>query len=138
MDRVGPAEKTRSENRRFGIVVGGVFCVLGGLLLGWRHRLMSGTAFLVIGGMLVLLALAWPDSLTLPHRLWRRFALVLGRINTALILSLAYYLILTPVGLFFRLVRRDELRRRRVPDAGTTWVPYTGRVSERNHFERMF
>ncbi len=138
MERVGRAVSTESENRRFGIVVGGVFCVLGGLLLGLRHRLVAGSVFLVVGIVLVLLGLALPGSLTVPHRLWRRFALVLGRINTALILSLAYYLVLTPVGLFFRLVRRDELQRRRAPETGTTWVPYTGRVSERNHFERMF
>jgi len=40
---------------------------------------------------------------------WKRFALVIGRANTILLLTLFYFLILVPVGLVFRLFGWDPL-----------------------------
>jgi hypothetical protein len=41
---------------------------------------------------------------------WKRVALKIGRFNTALLLTLFYFLILTPVGALFRLFGWDPLQ----------------------------
>lgn len=126
----------RSEDRKFGWTVGGVFAVLGALLL-WRHRAVAGTVFVSVGGALLLLAAAAPDLLAGPHRAWLAFAKALGRVNSAIFLFLTYFLILAPLGFFLRLLGRDELGRRgRTP--ASMWTPYPERNRDPKHYEKMW
>jgi hypothetical protein len=63
------------------------------------------------------LALAWPRSLTQVYRFWMSVGEVLGWINTRLILSVLFYLLFTPMGLFMRLRGKDPMRRTLTPEA---------------------
>jgi hypothetical protein len=125
-----------SEDRRFGWTVGGVFAVLGGLLL-WRHRAAAGTVLAALGGALLLLAAAAPALLAAPHRGWLAFAKTLGRVNSAVFLFLTFFLVLTPLAFFLRLVGRDELRRRG-PAPASTWEPYPERNRDPKHYESIW
>ena len=125
-----------SEDRKFGWTVGGVFAVLGGLLL-WRHRVHAGTVFAAAGGTLLLLAAVAPGLLAAPHRAWLAFAKVLGRVNSAVFLFLTFFLVLTPLALVLRLLGRDELRRRG-PAPASTWVPYPERNRDPKHYESIW
>ncbi len=97
--------------RRFGLTVGGVFLAIG-LLLLWRGRVVAASIVGTPGALLVLGALVAPGWLVPVERRWMRFAAVAGAFNARLILLLAYFLILSPVGLVMRLVGRDPLDRR--------------------------
>ncbi len=127
---------TRREDRTFGWTVGGVFAVLGGLLL-WRHRTVAAAVFLSLGGALLLLAAAAPALLAAPHRAWLAFAKVLGRINSAVFLFLTFFLVLAPLGAVLRLFGRDELRRRG-PAPDSMWTPYPERNRDARHYEKMW
>jgi hypothetical protein len=126
-----------NADRKFGIVVGGLFALLGGLLFFWRHRTGWGVALGVPGTVLVLLGIAAPQLLSGPHRAWLAFAKVLGRINAFVFLSIVFFLILTPLGLVLRLFGRDELRRRGAAPP-SMWTPYPERNGDPRHFERIF
>jgi hypothetical protein len=128
--------ETSSEDRQFGWTVGGVFAVLGALLL-WRHRTPAGAAFALLGGALLLLAAAAPALLAAPHRAWLALARVLGRVNSAIFLCLTFFLLLTPLGFVLRLFGRDELRRRgRAP--ASMWTPYPERNRDPRHYETIW
>jgi len=102
--------------RSFGLMVGGIFALLGVWPAVWRGqplRLWS----LLLGGILMTLALAWPRSLTQVYRLWMTLGEVLGWINTRLILSGLFYLVFTPLGLYMRLRGNDPMRRTWAPEA---------------------
>ncbi len=124
------------EDRRFGWTVGGVFAVLGGLLL-WRRRDVAAGVFLALGGALLVLAAAAPALLAGPHRAWLAFAKVLGRVNSAVFLFLTFFLVLAPLGLLLRLLGRDELRRRG-PAPASMWTPYPERSRDARHYEKMW
>lgn len=126
----------RAEDRRFGWTVGGVFAVLGAVLL-WRHRTALGTVLASVGGALLLLAAAAPSFLAAPHRGWLAFAKLLGRVNSAVFLFLVYFLVLAPLGFFLRLFGRDELRRRG-PAPVTMWEPYPERNRDPKHYEKIW
>ena len=126
----------RDEDRRFGWTVGGVFAVLGGLLL-WRARMAAGTVFTAVGGVLLLLAASSPALLASPHRAWLAFAKFLGRVNSAVFLFLTFFLVLTPLAFFLRLFGRDELRRRG-PAPASTWEPYPERNRDPKHYEKIW
>jgi hypothetical protein len=116
--------------------VGGAFAALGALLL-WRHRIAAGAVFASAGGALLLLAAAAPGLLAAPHRAWLAFAKVLGRVNSAVFLFLTFFLVLTPLAMFLRLLGRDELRRRG-PAPASAWEPYPGRNGDPNHYEKIW
>ncbi len=127
---------TRSEDRKFGWTVGGVFAVLGAVLL-WRERTAAGAAFAFIGGALLLLAAAAPTLLAGPHRAWLAFAGILGRVNSAIFLFLTFFLVLAPLGFVLRLFGRDELRRRG-PAPASMWTPYPERNRDPRHYEAIW
>jgi len=102
--------------RSFGLIVGGIFALIGVWPAVWRGqplRLWS----LILGGMLLVLALAWPRSLTQVYRLWMTVGEVLGWINTRIILGVIFYLLFTPLGLLMRLRGRNPMRRTLTPEA---------------------
>jgi hypothetical protein len=124
-----------TENRRFGLVVGGAFALLGTALSVAGSR-RAGPGLAALGGLLLLLAVAAPGALAPIHRGWLALSRVLGRVNTAVFLSLVFFLVLTPLGLLLRLGGRDELDRRR--RRSSMWVPYPARNRDPRHFEKMF
>ena len=63
-------------------------------------------------------------------------ALVLGYVNARVILTIAFALVLTPIGLFWRLIGKDPLARQRKNWAG--WSPYPARYRDPDHFKRMY
>jgi Saxitoxin biosynthesis operon protein SxtJ len=101
--------------RSFGLIVGGIFALIGVWPAVWRGqplRLWS----LILGGILMVLALAWPRSLTQIYRLWMSVGEILGWINTRIILGALFYLLFTPLGVCMRLRGKDPMRRTLAPE----------------------
>jgi len=64
-----------------------------------------------------------------------RLAHVLGWVNSRVLLTALFFLVLTPMGLVLRLAGRDPLRLRRREGSG--WSPYPPRFRDPKHYERM-
>lgn len=122
------------EERNFGHVVGVVTIAIAALQ-GWRGRPTVAGAAAVIGATLLLAGTFAPSMLVVPNRWWRRVGHALGWVNTRILLSLFFFLVLTPVGLVMRLARKDPLDRR---GHGSTWKAYGERIRDPRHFERPF
>lgn len=124
------------ELRRFGLTVGAVFTGLGGWAL-WRGSglppyLFALAAILLAGG---LLAPAW---LQLSYRGWMTVALLLGWVMTRVLLSVCFYLVVTPLALAARLVGKNFLSRRFDRAAGSYWVVRAEGEATRQGYERQF
>jgi hypothetical protein len=111
-------EVAPKQLRSFGLIVGGIFVVLGlwpTILRGEPLRLWAvGLAIL-----LLLPALIRPTSLRLPYRGWMTLGEALGWVNTRIILGAIFYGLFTPTGQFLRLKRTDPMRRQWEPGAET-------------------
>ncbi len=107
-------ETADRESRSFGLLVGGVFALLGLWPVVVRHGEPRIWA-LVLAALLVGPALVLPRALVPVRRIWMKAGHVLGWINTRIILAIAFYLVFTPVGLALRWFGRDPMRRRREP-----------------------
>ena len=126
----------RHDLRSFGLSVGAA-CIALALFAAWRGRVVPS---LVLGGVAVALivpAVVRPELLRVPSAVWWRLARVLGWINSRLLLSACFFLILTPVSLLLRLRGRDPLRLKR-QGRGSGWLAYPERVRDPKHYERMF
>ena len=96
-----------SSNRSFGIL----FCIVFALIAVWpltndgQLRIWPipiSLIFLVLG--LLNSRLLGPLNLT-----WIKFGEVLGKIVAPIVMALIYFIIITPIGLFMRLIGKDLL-----------------------------
>lgn len=111
--------------RRFGFTVGFVFLLLGCVLL-WRHR-GAGWPLVSIGAVLVLAAGLAPLGLKWVHGPWMIAALGLGWIVTRILLTIVFFLVVTPIGLLQRLFGKRAIEVAFEADAASYWEPRTAR-----------
>jgi hypothetical protein len=123
------------KERSFGISVGVVLLMIAAFMV-WRGRITGAEISGSVGAVLLTLGLTYPPLLYYPSKTWWAMAAVLGYVNARIILTIAFLLLLTPIGLIWRAIGRDPLTRKRRNFPG--WSPYPARYRDRNHFRRMY
>ena len=108
----------KKELRHFGLVVGGIFGVIGFWPMVFRGEGPRLWALAVAVAVLVP-AIVLPRSLARVHRGWMAVGETLGWINTSILLSVVFYGIVTPMGIIMRCLGRDPMHRRFDPSAAT-------------------
>ena len=102
----------KKSMRRFGLVSGTIVLGLFGLILPW----LFGRSFpwwpWVVSCVVWGWALLHPGSLRLVYRIWMRIGMVLGWINTWLILGVVFFAVDLPMGLAMRIFGKDPMARR--------------------------
>ncbi len=96
------------ELRDFGLIVAGLFAAIFGLLLPLLHRRAIPIWPWAIAAVLLASALARPSILRGFYRVWTRIGLVLGWVNTRIILGVLFYVVLTPMGYIMRALGHGE------------------------------
>jgi len=123
------------ELRNFGLLVGGVFCLLG-LVLWARGR--THLPFLVPGVLLVALGVLWPRSLKPVYLPWMVLAILLGFLISHLLLTIFFFVVITPIGLIARLSGKDFLRLKLDRKAVSYWIPRAGAPPSHADYEKQF
>jgi len=126
---------TTKDLRQFGLVVGGVFAVIGLWPLVVRSESPRLWA-MALGSLLMVLGAVVPQSLRQVQAAWMKVGHVLGAINTKIILGIVYYLLITPMGLIMRLMGKDPMQRAVTPGTDTYRVVRAPR--SRQHMRNQF
>ncbi|MCP5181552.1 MAG: sxtJ [Pseudomonadales bacterium] len=105
--------------RRFGLTTGGLLVGVFGLLLPWLVNANHPMWPWIIGGGMALWGLALPNSLRPVYRAWMQFGLMMSRVTTPLVLGVAFYLVITPLGLIMRAIGHKPVSGQPDPDATT-------------------
>ena len=98
---------SNKDIKSFGITIGIILFIISGLLMYYgkgSYQLIAIVASIFIGLGLILPALLKPI-----YFVWMTFAAILGWVMTRVILSLVFYLIMTPIGLLTKLLGEDFL-----------------------------
>lgn len=98
------------SDRSFGFTFAVVFSLLGGWL--WWKASRFGLPLVGVGAAFALVAMLLPRVLRPLNIAWMWFGALLNMIVSPVIMGLIFFLVFTPVSLFFRLTGRDALRRR--------------------------
>jgi hypothetical protein len=109
---------SRSELRKFGFIVGGIF----GLIALWPAVVHSRPVRLwavALACLLVAPAALFPNILASVHWIWMKLGHVLGWINTRIIMAVIFFLVVTPMAWIMRLMGKDPMHRRFEPNADT-------------------
>jgi hypothetical protein len=105
--------------RRFGIIVGAVLLVVGKLLVLGDPK--TGAPFLSIGTLLLVVGAFAPSVLRYVYKPWMMLAFALSWLVTRVILTLLFFLVVTPVGLLQRLCGKGALELRFNSGESTYW-----------------
>jgi hypothetical protein len=132
----GAGAVTDAQARKSAMLVAAVLLAVAAWNL-YRGRMTVVLVFGALGGALVIAGLLVPPAARAFHTAWMRFAVALGHVNSRVLLTLVYYLGVTPYGFVTRLVGRDPLRRRG-GRAGSYWVERKATRQTREGFERLF
>ena len=134
--RHDPAVVTNAQARKSALLVAAVLLGIAAWNL-YRGRTTVVLVFGAPGAALVVAGLLVPAAARAFHVAWMRFAVALGHVNSRVLLTLVYYLLVTPYGVVSRLVRRDPLRRRG-GRGESYWVERKTTRQAREGFERLF
>ena len=102
---------SRRQLRSFGLVLASGFSVIGLAPMVFRHHGPTRWAIvvaLIFGAAGILI----PAALRYPYRIWMTAGDLLGRINSKVILSALYYILLTPMRLLMTAVGYDAMTRK--------------------------
>jgi Saxitoxin biosynthesis operon protein SxtJ len=125
---------TRAQLRHFGLIVGGIFGLIGLWPLVHGSSVRPWAIGLAVA--LILPALVAPRVLGPAQRAWMALGNALGWLNTRIVLGLIFFGLITPMGLVFRLMGRDPMQRAFDPRATTYRVPRQPRPGA--HMLRQF
>jgi len=132
----GGGAVTRAQARKSALVVAAVLFLIAAWNI-YRGRTGVVAVFGTLGALLVVAGLFVPAAAGAFHRAWMRLAVVLGYVNSRVLLTLTYYGLMTPYGVVSRLVGRDPLLRRG-PAAESYWTERKTTRQTREQFERLF
>jgi len=109
---VNSQNTSTKDLRSFGFILGGGIGLFFGLIHPWVFNREFKLWPWALAVVLALIALAAPIGLKYIYVVWMKIGMVLGAINTRIILTVVYLVIFSPIALFFKLTRRDRLALR--------------------------
>ncbi|MBI1318651.1 MAG: hypothetical protein GC168_06850 [Candidatus Hydrogenedens sp.] len=128
----------RTEQRKFGVVVGIAFLLLG-LFRWWRHDFESVPyVFFSLGSVLVVLGIVAPPLLKPAFIAWMKLAVVLNWIMTRVFLTVAFFIMITPARYMVQWFGDDPLKRNMLPETDTYWEDVEHQPKDLETFKQMF
>jgi hypothetical protein len=132
--------------RQFGFIALVGFSAVAAL--AWFEALVFsfglGEARPIVAGAFAALAVyALIASLVYPKANWPVYvsltivAFPIGFVLSYVIMGTLFYVLITPVGLFMRLIGRDPMMRRFEPEATTYWVTTAGSRPKESYFKQF-
>jgi hypothetical protein len=122
--------------RRFGVIAFFFFGCLSGLGFWWQKPIPS-----YLFGFLSLLGLGFillPLPMKPVYGTWLKISHFLGRLVTMMILTLAYYLVITPAAIIKRVVGGRPLPLKPDKNASSYWVRREEPAQPRERFPKRF
>ena len=126
----------KKDIRDFGITIGIIFLIVAGFLFYKEND--SFQLFIYIAASFMSLGFLVPIILKPIYLVWMIFADILGWFMTRFILSLLFYLVITPIGLVLRIMGKDllELRKEEIQDS--YWNMRESEKEQNQNYEKQF
>lgn len=122
--------------KKTGITVGVVLILIS--LLLWYLGKTSFIYFSMAGGLFVILAFVAIPVLRPFHKLWMMLALAMGFVMSRVILTILFYLVLTPIGLIAKVVGKKFMPLGFDKSVSTYWEKRENPVKQQIDYERQF
>ena len=127
------------SDRAFGCTVGGML-----MLIGATKAFVAGAISSVVclifasGALLLLLGIVAPSRLSALNRLWLKVGTAIAKVVNPIILALLFFLVVTPMAFFMRIVGKRPLRLTADRTAATYWIEREPPAGEESSMKRQF
>lgn len=121
--------------RLFGLVLLIGFGIIGALAFKHGKHSLAETMWKGSGAICVL-ALVWPKGARPFYWVWMRLGLVIGFVMSRVVLTLIFYGVVTPIALFFKFKKRDELNLKK-PSGLSFWLDHPV-ITDKKYYEHLF
>lgn len=136
LEEIKKIKSGKKELKEFGLTVGIVFILISGFLL-WK-KIENYFYFFIIGLLLVIFGLFFTPVLKPLHKVWMMLALFLGYVMTRVILSILFYVIITPIGIFMKLIGNDLLDVNFNKKRESYWVQKDKNYLSKTNYEKQY
>ena len=136
IERIKNIDAPVKELRKFGITLGTVLAVLGGIFL-WRGKDIY-PYFFTISPILISTGKLKPSYLKYIYKTWMALAESIAWLITTVTLVAVFYLVITPVGIIGRIFRKRFLDMNISKDRDSYWEPKAVTVTKSEDYERQF
>ncbi len=136
LDEIKNINSSKAELKKFGATIGIVLIIVAAILFFYKNDLFY---YFAGGGLLlILLGFIAPIVLLPLQKAWMTLAVVLGFFMTRIILSILFYLVITPIGLTAKLFGKDFLDRKIEKERKSYWHYRERKPYEKIETERQF
>lgn len=136
LEEIKNIKETKKDLRKFGLTVGIVIAVISAVLFYYERA--SYFYFGLAALLLIVPALVSPQVLRPLNKIWMTLAIILGWFMTRVILSVLYYLILTPIGFIAKIFGKEFLDLKWNRKQDSYWIKRDKKIPERIDYERQF
>lgn len=129
-------KEEKTDLRKFGVTVGIVI-----LLISAALYLLDKDSFIyfgIIGILLLFFGIILPNFLKPLNKVWMTLAIILGWFMSRVILFILYYVIITPIGFFLKLIGKDFLHLKIDKNSQSYWDIRKKKITEQIDYERQF
>jgi len=126
----------KKEVRQFGITIGIVLGLLGGLLFLRQKDFYA--YFLIFSAAFFVSALVLPALLKPVQKVWMSLAIVIGWFMTRVILTVLFYLVVTPIAIVARIFGKRFLDTALNRDVNSYWITRKPAAVEKEGYENQF
>ena len=135
-DEIKHIKTGKKDLRSFGVTIGIILLLIAGFLF-YKDK-ESFQIFLYIAGAFIGFGSIIPIILKPIYIVWMVFAVVLGWFMTRVILSLLFYVIITPIGLVMRTFGKDFLDIKKQAVKGSYWNQRDSNFEKNQNYEKQF
>lgn len=130
-------EKNLNQLKKFGLLVGGIFITLSLLALHKGKTTAFGVE-VILGALLFIPALIRPQLLARPYAAWMKLAVILGAINATVLLSIIFFILLTPIGLIKKIFSNKKNDKFSFKTGEVSYWIKRGPVNQTENLKRQF
>ena len=136
LEEIRNIKSGKKDLRSFGITIGVVLGILGGLL--WWKGKDTYNIFIMLSLAFIFFGLVLPVALKPLQKAWMAFAVIMGWFMTRVILSVLFYLVFTFIGGFSRLFGKKFLDLKMDDSQKSYWISRKNKPLNRSEYERQF
>ena len=126
----------KRELRQFGITVGTVLSLLGGLF--FLRQKDYYFYFLILSGTFISFGIVAPIALKSVQKIWMGLAILVGLFVTRIILIVLFYFVFTPTRILAKIFGKSFLDVKFDKIADSYWIPRESTKFDKKSYEKQF
>lgn len=137
LDELRSIKSGKKEIREFALTIGIIYLAI----LSWVAFIKGkdvGLNFFLGGGIFIALGFLAPVILKPFQKIWMGISIIIGFFMSRLILTILFYLVISPMGILTRILGKDILDQRIDPKAKSYWKNRAGGVKSKESYENQY